>query len=159
MARADLTAARLRELLHYDQDTGVFLRRRGTIAGTVRKNKYIEIRIDGFNWMAHRLAWLYVYGVPPNGQIDHINRVRADNRICNLRVATPKQNQENRSIQRNNKSGCPGVHFSNHSKKWRARIKHHGVFVELGLHKDFESAKAAYLEARQRLFTSAPAIA
>ena len=161
MAKADLTAARLREAFHYDVDTGLFYRRGGSPSplGSVGRYGYISVSIDGHVWLAHRLAWFYVYGTLPEGQLDHINRVRSDNRIANLRPATNKLNMENRKVQSNNKSGCPGVHFSNHSQKWRARIKHHGVFVELGMHKDFESAKAAYLEARSRLFTFAPDLA
>lgn len=159
MAKADLTAQRLRERIHYDPTTGLFTGRRGTAVGSAGRYGYISVSIDGHVWLAHRLAWLYTYGSLPDGQLDHINRIRSDNRIANLRPATNKLNMENRKVQTNNKSGCPGVHFVARSKNWRARIKHHGVFIELGIHKDFESAKAAYLEARNRLFTFAPDVA
>jgi hypothetical protein len=87
-----LTAERLRERLHYDAETGVFTRRVGSghahagdMAGSVHSTGYVRIGIDGGKYTAHCLAWLYVHGVWPSDQIDHINRNRSDNRIANLR--------------------------------------------------------------------------
>ena len=87
-----LTAERLRERLHYDAETGVFTRRFGSgharagdMAGTVHRTGYVRISIDGGKYTAHHLAWLYVHGVWPSDQIEHINRKRSDNRIANLR--------------------------------------------------------------------------
>jgi hypothetical protein len=87
-----LAAERLRERLRYDGGTGVFTRRVGSgharageIAGSVHSTGYVRIGIDGGKYTAHRLAWLYVHGVWPSDQIDHINRNRSDNRIANLR--------------------------------------------------------------------------
>ncbi|MDA6380520.1 HNH endonuclease signature motif containing protein [Escherichia coli] len=67
------------------------------------------IMINGKAYPAHRLAWLIVYGTMPDGFIDHINRVRTDNRISNLRLVTHSENMQNRKIQKNNKSGYRGV--------------------------------------------------
>ena len=87
-----LTAERLRERLHYDAGTGVFTRRVGSgharagdMAGTIHSTGYVRISIDGGKYTAHHLAWLYVHGVWPSDQIEHINRKRSDNRIANLR--------------------------------------------------------------------------
>jgi hypothetical protein len=90
--QAKLTAERLRKRLRYDAETGLFTRRVGSghahagdMAGSVHSTGYVRICIDGGRYTAHRLAWLYVHGVWPSGQIDHINRNRSDNRIANLR--------------------------------------------------------------------------
>ena len=87
-----LTAERLRERLHYDAETGVFTRRVGSsnarsgdVAGSVHSTGYVRIGIDGWKYTAHHLAWLYVHGVWPSDQIEHISRKRSDNRIANLR--------------------------------------------------------------------------
>jgi hypothetical protein len=72
--------------------------------------------------MAHRMAWLYVHGVIPTLGIDHINRVRHDNRITNLRPTTHSSNLRNRSIAANNKSGVTGVCRDRKSGKWKAQI-------------------------------------
>ena len=93
MAIANITASRLRELVSYDVDTGKFTRlvdsyRRtavaGSVPGNVFKNGYIYISLDATRYLAHRLAWLYVHGRWPVGQIDHINMIRTDNRLCNF---------------------------------------------------------------------------
>lgn len=100
----NLTQARLKEILHYDPDTGIFTRRldrgpnapKDSVAGTPDKNGYIVIKVDFTQYKAHRLAWLYIYGVWPNNQIDHINHIVDDNRIVNLRDVTNSENQANR---------------------------------------------------------------
>ena len=87
MAKTDLTAERLREVLHYNPETGVFTRlkteknwRSGDIAGGFRAG-YIQIRVDGAKYSAHRLAWLYAYGVNPIDEIDHIDGNKSNNSI------------------------------------------------------------------------------
>lgn len=117
-----LTAARLRELLTYHPDTGSFTRD-GEPAGTISKSKgYVVISIDGRDYRAHRLAWLYMTGEWPAEQIDHKNRLRSDNRWSNLRPATQGQNQANRPA-RGSASGFRGVYWADHAGKWRAEIK------------------------------------
>ena len=156
-----LTQAELKELLSYDADTGQFTRlmsatrtdRIGKIAGKNRPDGYREIKINGKEYYAHRLAWLYVHGEWPADQIDHINGVRSDNRIDNLRLASKKQNMENRKQQINNKSGYRGVYWHTTSGKWRARVKHHGKHYESGSFDVLEEAAAAAKAMRDQLFT------
>src|SRR4051812_32087311 len=98
-----LTQARLQQVLRYNRRTGVFYWRapiravRGSPAGARNSWGYWQTRIDGKQYKNHRLAWLYVYGCFPNGRLDHKNRNNSDNRISNLRVATPGQNRANSS--------------------------------------------------------------
>lgn len=110
-----LTAERVRELLNYNSETGVFTwratrntHRIGSVAGTQNGCGYRQITICGKIYLAHRLAWLHVHGVWPN-TVDHIDRDRGNNRISNLRDVTPRINQQNRNRGKNNKSGATGV--------------------------------------------------
>ena len=114
---------RLKELLNYDPDTGVFtwkVKRHGVTsgseAGCIEKYGYRYIKVDGAQYFAHRLAWMYVHGVDPAElQIDHVNQVKDDNKMSNLRLATHQQNQ------RNNKS--KGICLHKKSNKWHANIR------------------------------------
>lgn len=166
MAAANLTPERVRELLHYNPETGVFvwLKTRskkvppGSVAGGVNKvHGYNQIKVDGIKLPAHRLAWLYVHGYWPN-QIDHINGARADNRLSNLRDVTPQVNAQNVHKPRrdNKKSGLLGVGFGNKHrgpKKWTARVTVEGRRVLIGYFYTPEEAHAAYLSAKRRLHT------
>lgn len=160
-----LTHARLRQLLHYDPETGVFtwLVRRGkanvgSIAGCrFRKNKeyseYLAIRIDGQLYQnAARLAWLYMTGAFPDRHVDHKNRKPLDNRWCNLRLATPSQNGANKEIRIDNKSGRTGVIFLPDRGKWRADISVGGKNKHIGYFLDKDAAYAAYREAKVRFY-------
>lgn len=130
-----LTAERLREVLHYDPQSGKFIwkvrlsarRSVGDVAGfTTRDGKYTSIRIDGKLYLAHRLAWLYVTGVWPAEQIDHKNGY--SDGIANIRAANNSQNHGNARKRRDNTSGFKGVtKRSNLRKPWRARVNHNGV--------------------------------
>jgi HNH endonuclease len=159
MAAADLTAARLRELLSYDPATGLFTRLvsgrgRGAIAGSVAGGKslcgYIRIGVSGRFYMAHRLAWLYTHGVWPAGDIDHINGEKADNRLSNLRdVSTSVNMQNQRSAQPRNASGFLGV--TRHGNRFEASIKINGVNLYLGSYGSPEEAHASYLKEKRRI--------
>ncbi len=161
-----LTQSRLKELLHYDPETGGFtwlLRtsnriRVGGIAGCARRDGYRIIRIDGKNHMAHRLAWLYVHGDQPPAETDHINGLRADNRIANLREATKFENQQNRAIHRRNTSGFPGVSWNKEVGKWQAHIRLESRSKYLGLFEMPEDAHSAYLKAKAELHTFCPTV-
>lgn len=147
----ELTAEKLRELLHYDPETGVFTRKvstsnnvkTGDIAGRLVSDGYIRVKVRNIDYYAHRLAWFYVYGTWPKDQIDHINRDRADNRITNLRDVSCEQNHQNRSKSSNNMSGYPGVYWNKRRGKWRAHIKHSQNNVHLGYFETIEEAVAA----------------
>lgn len=157
-----LTAARLRELLSYDPETGVFRwrvyrarnARAGDVAGRIIKaapdkgGGYRSIGIDGSEYLAQRLAWLHMTGEWPPAQVDHENRNRDDNAWRNLRDATRSQNQANRPAQANNTSGFKGVAFHKGAGRWRATLgKRH-----LGLFDSPEQAHAAYAEAARGAF-------
>lgn len=155
---AKLTAERLRELLNYDPETGVFTwrvsrratARPGSVAGTITPKGYRAIWI-GANYRAHRLAWLYVYGVWPTHEIDHIDGNRANNAIANLRDVTRSVNHENlRRARSDSAHGFLGVSPFK-GKWWKARITVNGKWQHLGTFKTPEEAHAAYLEAKRRL--------
>jgi hypothetical protein len=160
MAVDHLTAARLRELIHYDPETGLFSRRvalRGGRVGPVgaspSKNGYIYFSVANRPYLAHRLAWLYVYGEWPKNDTDHINCIRADNRIANLRDVERYVNNQNRAgVKSSNKvSGMTGVSWHIHSQKWRARISLQGKEYRVGLYDTPQEASEAYLTAKRKL--------
>lgn len=154
----ELTPERLREVLHYDPDTGVFTWRSGPAQGRVAgwletgpRTGYIRIEIDGRAYMAHRLAYLYVTGEWPS-RLDHIDNDKTNNRFANLRIATASQNAANRRKPRNNSSGYKGVSFYKKTGKWVAYIRHNYRHKTLGYFDTPEAAHAAYCAAAQRFF-------
>ena len=140
-----LTAARLKELLAYDPETGIFTKRSvrcgpgrvGDEVGVVRPDGYIGIGVDGRRYLAHRLAWLYVNGEWPAQLIDHKDCLRSNNRITNLREATQSQNLANRGAPKSNKSGEKGICWDAQRQRWSVRVcfqrknLYVGRFVEL----------------------------
>jgi len=155
-----LSPERLRQTLHYAADTGLFTwaaSRRGVTAGRVAgcegRYGYWYITIDHKRYVAHRLAWLYVYGSWPSNCIDHINRVRTDNRLCNLREATIQQNRQNLSLSVKNKSGVRGVSIDLVNNCWRASISVDKKAKNLGRFATIEAAAAAYATAAAKYHT------
>ena len=140
-----LTQEKLKELLHYDPEIGLFIRKVklinsmkiGDVAGHKTDRDYVRIMVSGQRYQAHRLAWFYVHGVWPKDQLDHINHDKADNRIENLRSVTGQENSKNQPIAKNNKSGIIGVYWDKQINKWTAKITANkekiylGVFVDL----------------------------
>lgn len=120
-----LSQEKLKRLLHYNPETGVFTwiatRRMGRVAGTTSRLGYIMILIDGMGYISHRLAWMYMYGYWPL-EIDHLNRIRNDNRIENLREVSHRDNCRNMNLSIANTSGHHGVHWMGVYKKWQVRI-------------------------------------
>jgi len=158
-----LTQKRLMELLEYDSSTGAFYwrvnrgpQKIGSPAGTLNKVGYVQITIDRKIYLAHRLAWLYVNGAFPSYDIDHINRVKNDNRIENLRIALPSENHQNKGKSASNKSGVIGVCWDSGAKKWRSYIRLKGKLIHLGLHPTIERAKIAREEAKAQYHTFSP---
>ena len=168
-----LTQDRLRELLDYDPETGVFTWRKrsdvppqwntrfaGTRAGSdYRKYRvsgrepflsYRHIRISPQLYLAHRLAWLWMVGSWP-GQIDHRDCDGLNNRWVNLRVCTSTQNQGNSRVQRKKVVGLKGVHRTK-GNKYYALIRDRGVLVYLGTFDTADAAHAAYCEKAVEVF-------
>ena len=163
--RLMISRERLLEVLDFEPFTGFFRWKgrlgpraaAGTIAGSDDGQGYVRIRVDGKGYRAHRLAWLAFYGKWPNGQIDHINHCRSDNRIENLREVTHSENQRNASRSKRNISGHPGVSFESRRRKWRVEVsitgangrsrrKHIGYFENLNDAAD--ASRKALLENR-----------
>lgn len=152
MAKVNLSAETLRLYFSYNPDTGVFTRRgQSKPSGRIATKGYRQIAMLGTRFMAHRLAWLYVHGVWPEDQIDHINQNKDDNRIVNLRPATNKQNQENISFWKKNTSGRRGVRF--HRGRWFAEIKQYKKTLHIGTFDNIIDAVAARIRAERELFT------
>lgn len=112
----ELTSQRLKEVIHYDPDTGIFTWVKNTLASVIGKRAggihalgYRSIGIDYKRYLEHNLAWLYMTGKMPKRQIDHINRDRADNRWENLRDVSRAENNVNKGLCYSNTSGYPGV--------------------------------------------------
>ena len=144
----------LQKVLSYDPETGVFTwkarqsRRVGAVAGRIHSTGYREIKVNYVVWHAHRLAWLFETGEDPGAYtVDHINRNKDDNRIQNLRLATPSQQQGNKDLQLNNTSGFRGVCWHKASKKWKAQLRINGKQTYLGLFTTKEEAAEAYQKA------------
>ena len=164
-----LTAAEVRAVLHYDPVTGIFTwryrpdrrpewntRYAGKEAGAIKHGgspdlRYRVIRLNDVLYRAHRLAWLYVKGSWPPGDIDHEDGDGLHNWWTNLRPADTSQNAANASMRSDNVSGFKGVSFDTRSQKYRAQIQHRGIRHELGLHDTPELAHAAYVKASVRL--------
>ncbi|MFZ2541849.1 MAG: HNH endonuclease [Gallionella sp.] len=147
-----LTQTRLKQLLDYNPETGVFTRRVvisnrtkvGDVAGTLNAKGYIIIRVDGKQYLAHRLAWLCAQGEFPPNEIDHINGIKTDNRICNLRAATRSENAMNQNMNARNTSGFKGVSWSKLRQKWYAHCQVNGKKHYLGCFDTAEKASAIY---------------
>lgn len=149
----------LKTMLHYAPETGVFVwlvppsnfMRPGDKAGNKNsQNFYVTIKVKRRVFRAHHLAWLYVHGEWPAHQIDHINGDRSDNRIANLRLATPSENAQNkRKCGTRNSTGYLGATFHKQSGKFQAQIKYDGKARHLGLYDTPEQAAAVYLKAKR----------
>lgn len=151
-----ITHQRLTELFNYNPDTGAFTRKKsvanqkaGCLVGCVEPSGYSQIMVDYKLYRAHRLAWLYVYGYMPENNIDHINRDRADNRICNLREVSQSCNTRNTSNPKDNRSGVKGVTFCKSRSNWESHICVFGKRRKLGYYVDFTDAVCARLAAEQ----------
>ena len=155
----EINSTLLKEILNYDPDTGVFTWKKkiskkvvvGSQAGCLRGG-YVTINIMGKRYQAHRLALLYVHGGCNSKDVDHINGIRSDNRICNLRLATRSENKQNiLRVQPNNKSGHTGVDWHKSTGLWRATITIMRKQKHIGLFKTKEEAAEAYKKAKKEL--------
>jgi len=147
----------LKEVLEYNEETGNFTWKVsnnnrikiGDEAGyTSKRRGYTQIKINRKLYSAHRLAWLYVYGEFPSKEVDHIDHVRTNNSISNLREVTRQENGRNTRIRSDNQSGVNGVSWNKQTFRWHARIHDlSGQSKHLGYYINFEDAQAARSEA------------
>ena len=162
MAECDssaLTAAQLRELLSYDPESGKLLRIKsrahwvGKEAGMLDAYGYVVVKIGKKAHKAHRLAWLYVHGEWPAGQIDHINGDKSDNRIANLRVVSNQANVQNvrRARSSNVSTRLLGAHYDKRNRVYLSRIWVGGKLVYLGRFDNAQDAHDAYLKAKREM--------
>lgn len=149
-----ITQQLLKEYMDYSPDGYLIWKvdrnhiKAGTKAGYTMNHGYTAISFFGKPYLAHRLIWLYHYGYLPSCHMDHINRVRTDNRIENLRLAKYNQadNNQNQKVRKDSKSGVPGVTWNKRSNKWIVRIQVYGDRMSLGYFESFEEA----VKARER---------
>lgn len=139
-----LTIERLKEVLNYDPETGEFVwkkwreRSGPKAAGCISEWGYRRIKIDLRNYRAARLAWFYMTGEWPDDEVDHINLMPSDDRWCNLRSASKKENCSNKGVRKDNKSGFKGVY--SFEGKFRAAF----LGKHLGTYERIENAALAY---------------
>lgn len=154
-----LTAEYLREHFSYDCSTGLFTRlkdsnnqcKAGDTAGFQRHDGYFTIWMLGRSYLNHRLAWLYVHGAWPKGQIDHMDGNPSNNRIANLRDVTMAENNQNRlRPHRNNESGFLGVSLRSDGLYY-PRVMNRGKLTVLEACETGEEAHAAYVEAKRQM--------
>lgn len=157
----ELTQERLKDVLHYCPETGVFTWKAslsrsikiGNIAGCDDHRGYLLVRIDGVLHKCHRLAWFYMYGVWPNYHIDHINGIRSDNRLCNIRNANVSENMQNQKTARkdNKTTGLLGSSFCKRDSNFRAQIQINKKNKHIGYFNTPEEAHQAYIEEKRKL--------
>lgn len=156
------TVERLRQLVNYSPETGVFIRcvrtsnriRIGDVVGSITskgKCKYLRANIDGNLYYLHQLAWLYMTGEWATKEIDHKDGNGLNNRWANLRLATHAQNSQNRKPASNNKSGVKGVCWDTARKRWLVTISADKKQCHIGRFVDKEVAMLAYQAAAQKV--------
>lgn len=146
----------LQHFLKYEKDTGKLFwqqsrgnKKSGEEAGAANSRGYVCIMIKRKSYHAHRLAWFLHYQEMPSQDIDHINGIKNDNRICNLRLVTARQNQYNQRKPRiDNKSGYLGVAI--YKDKWMASIKINSKTKHLGYFSTPQEASVAYINAKRK---------
>ena len=161
-----MTYSRVRDLFDYDPDTGVLTRKcniysgknkiqchAGSVAGTVNKSTgYLVLRVDGVITSAHRVIWLWYYGYLPETDIDHINRIKTDNCLNNLREVSRSCNRKNTPNPSNNRSGIKGVSFNKRVGKWQSTITGSKNRYHLGYSYDYTEAVALRAAAEEALY-------
>lgn len=145
-------------LFTYDREEGVLYWRNKNrnsirhkyVAGSIKGNNngYRRVRIKGKNYLEHRVIMMLCFGhIPENAEIDHINHVRNDNRLINLRFVTRGENMRNKSVSSKSTTGVTGVYFYKRLQKYIARIRVNREFIHLGTFETLEEAAAARAEA------------
>lgn len=138
----------------YNRETGEFSRKKwvmnGKKGGFIDKHGYIIVCVNSRKVFAHRLAWLICYGNMPERDLDHINGIPSDNRICNLRLATVSENRRNSSVRKDSATGVKGVRQIN--QKFQAYIRVNRVRLNLGVFPSLHEASEAYDLAAKKYF-------
>lgn len=169
--KPELTAEYAKECFDYNPDTGILTwkerprhhfptehgwkvvngARTGFVAGSLNDKGYLDVRINGRLLRTHRIIWIMHYGAWPVEFIDHINGIKTDNRICNLREATLTENNRNSGISSRNTSGVKGVRWHKGAGKWMVSIKKESKDHYLGLFTSIHEAEAAVIDIRNIL--------
>ncbi|MEY9198643.1 hypothetical protein ABIA16_003759 [Sinorhizobium fredii] len=151
-----ITRERAIELFSYDPDTGLLTWRAtkgkvkaGSFAGAIQANGYLRVQVDGLFYASHRLIWLMVYGEWPSNDIDHINGIRDDNRLANLREATRSQNLMNTRVRSDSSTGVKGVRVKR--GRYQARIKVNGKEISVGTYDTLGEAADARRSAEEKI--------
>lgn len=150
----------LKELLDYDPETGFLTWRKdsasghktgGKRAGYPTKRGYRVFSTGQKTYREHRIIWIWVYGYEPKELIDHIDRVPDNNRLKNLRLATPSENVQNRTVKSHGRSGLLGASYEGYNGRWRALISVNGKRRVLGHYDTAEEAHERYLEEKRKV--------
>jgi len=142
---ARVSIQRLREAIQYNPDTGELFRK-GKRAGSPCRDGYIQVSFDNVQFMAHRIGWAVYFGAFPSDQIDHINRIRSDNRLVNLRECSNRDNSANKGRA----VALVGTTYLPQYRKWQAQAKLGGRNCYLGVFDTQQEARNAYLSAISR---------
>ena len=164
MATVILTSVRLHEVLQYFPKTGKFSRRvpaanaaAGARFGCPAKNKYLRGRVDGALYYSHRLAWLYMTGSWPIGDVDHIDGDRANNAWENLRESSRAQNCQNIERASISSSGVKNVYFDRPSSRWQVKIMRNYKSKSYGYFETIQEAELVAIRAKQEAHEFHPA--
>jgi hypothetical protein len=159
---SNIDCNQLREILEYQPETGLFFWKKkrngisvGQLAGGKDRDGYIRIRIDNVKYAAHRLAWMYIHNDFPKNFIDHINGIKIDNRICNIRDVTRSENMQN-LFKPQGRNIYIGVYKNQNANTWYSKIEINGKQIRLGTFKTPEEANIAYKKAKLIYHPTAP---
>ncbi len=150
----------IREFLVYDKGKLLWSQKPsirinvGSEAGHVTAKGYLKVRFRGKGYLSHRVVWFLKKNEQPPKLLDHINNIKTDNRIENLRAATDTQNQHNCKLSSANKSGVKGVHWNKRKSKWQVRVMVAGVNKHIGYYTTLGAAEVAAQQARENLHGS-----
>lgn len=145
--------------ISYESETGNFFwnvnsgsrAKIGQKLGSYDMYGYLTVRINKKSYKLHRLAWFYVHKIWPENDVDHINGIRNDNRLCNLRCASRKTNLENRTCKSESETGLYGAYYDKRKRKYYSAISHHNIKIHLGMFESAQEAHNAYIDAKQKL--------
>jgi hypothetical protein len=148
-----LTVEMVRSRYTYDAESGLlYSKKRGLPVGSLSKEGKLRFQLKKANYLVHRVIWLYVHGEWPKQQIDHINGIGTDNRLCNLRDVPARINTQNRRAESpNTATGFVGVKKELRCKSFSARITVDGKRLHLGMFDSAEAASRAYVMAKREL--------